>query len=56
MDNAWFCAKKLKDRGKKQANSLETYQDQAVGSLLEKDGSKRMESTNEETQVKRSGW
>ncbi|XP_049353486.1 uncharacterized protein LOC125818024 [Solanum verrucosum] len=58
MDNT-SCPKKVQDRkGKGIANCSETYQDQAIGSLIEKDElkrSKRMRSTNEEAQVKSSG-
>ncbi|KAG5579047.1 hypothetical protein H5410_049674 [Solanum commersonii] len=45
-------------KGKNIVNCSETYQDQAVGSLIAKDEakrSKRMRSTNEEGQVKSSG-
>ncbi|KAG5579051.1 hypothetical protein H5410_049678 [Solanum commersonii] len=58
MDNT-SCPKKVQDRkGKRRVNCSETYQDQAIGSLIEKDEakrSKRMRSTNEEGQVKSSG-
>ncbi|XP_049379871.1 uncharacterized protein LOC125844600 [Solanum stenotomum] len=58
MDNT-SCSKKLQDKkGKSIENCSETYQDQVVDSLIEKDEakrSKRMRSTKEEAQVKRSG-
>jgi len=58
MDNT-SCPTKMKDRkGKSIVNFPETYQDQEVGSLIEKDEakrSKRFRSTNEEAQVKCSG-
>ncbi|XP_015166053.1 putative two-component response regulator-like APRR6 [Solanum tuberosum] len=58
MDNT-SCPKKVQDRkGKTIANCSGPYQDQAVGSLIEKDEakrSKRMSSTNEEAQDKSSG-
>ncbi|KAH0644035.1 hypothetical protein KY289_035009 [Solanum tuberosum] len=58
VDNT-SCPTKVQDRkGKSIANCSETYQDQAVGSLIEKDEakrSKRMRSTNEEAQDKSSG-
>ena len=51
--------KKLQDEKEKSiANCSETYQDQAVGSLITKDEAerfKRMRTTSEETQVKSSG-
>ncbi|XP_055835264.1 two-component response regulator ARR14-like [Solanum dulcamara] len=53
MDNT-SRAKKSQDKGKGIAICSETYQDQAVGSLIETnevEKSKRMRSTNEETQI-----
>ncbi|KAG5577825.1 hypothetical protein H5410_057959 [Solanum commersonii] len=58
MDNT-SCPTKMQDKkGKSIVNCSETYQDQEVGSLIEKDEakrSKRFKSTNEEAQVKCSG-
>ncbi|XP_049379874.1 uncharacterized protein LOC125844602 [Solanum stenotomum] len=58
MDNT-SCPTKMQDKkGKSIVNCSETYQDQEVGSLIEKDEAKRFKrfkSTNEEAQVKCSG-
>ncbi|XP_049387864.1 uncharacterized protein LOC125852183 [Solanum stenotomum] len=58
MENT-SCPTKVQDRKEKSiTNCSETYQDQAVGSLIEKDEakrSKRMRSTNKEAQDKSSG-
>ncbi|KAG5577716.1 hypothetical protein H5410_057850 [Solanum commersonii] len=58
MDNT-SCPRKVQDRkGKSITNCSETYQDQAVGSLIEKDEakkSKRMRITNKEAQDKSRG-
>ena len=57
MDNI-SCPTKMQDlKGKSKENCFATYQDQELDSLMEKDAarrSKRMRSTNEETQVKHS--